>query len=138
MIALLRRVLGCLAVAGLLALASAPAQAFCGFYVAKADAKLFNKASKVVLAWEKGKTVITMASDYRGDPKEFALVVPVPTFIERGQINVGDSAVVDHLDAYSAPRLVEYFDDDPCRRFEEVDRMTATAAPQAIPAAPER
>jgi len=27
-----------------------PAQAFCGFYVAKADAKLFNKASKVVVA----------------------------------------------------------------------------------------
>ena len=67
-----------------------------------------------MLAWEKGKTVITMASDYRGDPKEFALVVPVPTFIERGQIHVGDSAVIDHLDAYSAPRLVEYFDEDPC------------------------
>ena len=88
---------------------------FCGFYVAKADTRLFNKASKVVLVRHDGKTVLTMANDYKGDPQEFALVVPVPTFLEREQIHVGDRAVLDHLDAYSAPRLVEYFDEDPCR-----------------------
>lgn len=93
---------------------SQSAAAFCGFYVAKADTKLFNKASKVVMVRDEDRTVITMASDYQGDPKEFALVVPVPTFIERGQINVGDNAIIDHLDAYSSPRLVEYFDEDPC------------------------
>src|ERR1051326_6919043 len=52
---------------------------FCGFYVAKADTQLFNKASKVALVRHDGKTVMTMANDYRGDPQEFALVVPVPT-----------------------------------------------------------
>src|SRR5438270_7970179 len=88
---------------------------FCGFYVAKADTQLFNKASKVALVRHDGKTVMTMANDYRGDPQEFALVVPVPTFLERDQIHVGDRALLDHLDAYSAPRLVEYFDEDPCR-----------------------
>src|SRR5262245_2682763 len=87
---------------------------FCGFYVAKADTQLFNKASKVVLIRHENKTVLTMANDYRGDPQEFALVVPVPTFLERDQIYVGDRALLDHLDAYSAPRLVEYFDEDPC------------------------
>jgi hypothetical protein len=96
------------------ALAAPAAQAFCGFYVAKADSKLYNKASKVVLACDAGHTVITMASDYEGDPREFALVVPVPTFIERDQIGVVEPALVDHLDAFTAPRLVEYFDDDPC------------------------
>jgi len=99
----------------LLLLAAGSADAFCGFYVAKADTQLYNKASKLVLVWEQGRTVMTMASDYEGDPREFALVVPVPTFIKREQINVGDSAIVDHLDAYTAPRLVEYFDEDPCR-----------------------
>ena len=88
--------------------------AFCGFYVAKADTKLFNKASQVVLVRHENKTVITMASDFRGDPKEFAIVVPVPTILEKGQIRVADRAVIEHLDAYSAPRLVEYFDEDPC------------------------
>src|SRR5262249_18508746 len=37
------------AVVAQLAAISGPAAAFCGFYVAKADAKLFNKSSKVVL-----------------------------------------------------------------------------------------
>jgi hypothetical protein len=92
-----------------------PAHSFCGFYVAKADTKIFNKASQVVLARHDDKTVITMVNDFKGDPKEFAVVVPVPTLIERGQINVGEKQVIDHLDAYTSPRLVEYFDGSPCR-----------------------
>src|SRR5262249_4835287 len=38
------------AVCAQLAVCVEPASAFCGFYVAKADAKMFNKSSKVVLA----------------------------------------------------------------------------------------
>jgi hypothetical protein len=101
------------AMAGQLSFAG-PAAAFCGFYVAQADSKLFNKSSKVVLARDGDKTAITMASDYEGEPKEFAVVIPVPTFIERKQIGVVDMKTIDHLDAYTAPRLVEYDDQDPC------------------------
>jgi hypothetical protein len=97
-----------------LAAQTGPAAAFCGFYVAKADAKLFNKSSKVVLTRDGETTAITMASDYEGEPKEFAVVIPVPTFIERKQIGVVEMKTVDHLDAYTAPRLVEYHDPDPC------------------------
>jgi hypothetical protein len=92
-----------------------PLLSFCGFYCAKADTKLFNKASQVVLVRDGDRTVMTMVSDYQGDPKEFALVIPVPTVLRREQIHVGDKALVEHLDAYSAPRLVEYFDVDPCQ-----------------------
>ncbi len=98
------------------AAAAPPARAFCGFYVAKADTSLFNQASKVVMVRDGERTVMTMANDYQGDPEEFAIVVPVPTFLEEGQIHVGDRAVIEHLDAYTAPRLVEYFDPDPCER----------------------
>ena len=97
-----------------LAVLAGPAWAFCGFYVAQADAKLFNKSSKVVLTRDGEKTAITMANDYQGDAKEFAVVIPVPTFIERKQIGVVDMPTIDHLDAFTAPRLVEYHDDDPC------------------------
>ncbi len=114
-----------------LALAAGPSFAFCGFYVAKADTDLFNQASKVVIARDGDRTVLTMANDYRGDPTEFALVVPVPTFLEREQIHVGDRAILEHLDAYSAPRLVEYHDPDPCRRYEVMERMS-TAQPMAM------
>ncbi|MGE5201988.1 MAG: DUF2330 domain-containing protein, partial [Acidobacteriota bacterium] len=92
------------AIALQLGAAVTPAAAFCGFYVAKADSKLFNKSSKVVLAWDDGKTSVTMANDYDGDPKEFAVVIPVPTFIERKQIGVVDIKTIDHLDAFTAPR----------------------------------
>ena len=89
------------------------AQAFCGFYVARADTSLFNRASQVVLVRDDDRTVITMANDFQGDVEDFAVVIPVPTFIEREQINVADRALVEHLDAYTAPRLVEYHDPDP-------------------------
>jgi hypothetical protein len=102
------------AVIAQLAALGGPAAAFCGFYVAKADSKLFNKSSKVVLSRDGQTTAITMASDYEGEPKEFAVVIPVPTFIERKQIGVVEMKTIDHLDAYTAPRLVEYHDADPC------------------------
>jgi hypothetical protein len=101
-------------IAAQLSLLAGPAAAFCGFYVAQADSKLFNKSSKVVLTRDGTKTSITMASDYEGEPKEFAVVIPVPTFIERKQIGVVDMKTIDHLDAFTAPRLVEYHDENPC------------------------
>ncbi|MBU1722460.1 MAG: DUF2330 domain-containing protein [Gammaproteobacteria bacterium] len=93
---------------------SSQAAAFCGFYVAKADTGLFNESSQVVYVRDENRNVVTMASDFKGDVKDFALVVPVPTVLKREQINVANHATLEHLDAYSAPRLVEYFDEDPC------------------------
>ena len=121
-----------LTLAGLIVAGAAKAEAFCGFYVAKADTKLFNKASQVVLVRDGDRTVITMSNDFRGDPKEFAMVVPVPTSIQREQIHVGDKTVVDHLDAFTAPRLVEYFDPDPCSRTRFERALPMSAAQSAL------
>ena len=123
------------------AVAVGNAEAFCGFYVSKADAKLFNNASQVVMVRDGDRTVLTMASDYRGDPKEFALVIPVPTSITREQIHIGDPAIVSHLDAYSAPRLVEYFDPNPCeeaRRERDFKIAKNAAAPAPLAASESR
>ena len=107
------------AAAVLIAIFLAPgAFAFCGFYVAKGDAKIYNEASQVVLVRDGDRTVMTMANDFKGDPRQFAVVIPVPTVLEKGQIRVIDKAVIDRIDAYSAPRLVEYFDPDPCAKLE--------------------
>ena len=38
-----------------------------------------------------------------------------PTVLERSQIRIGDRKLFERIDAYSAPRLAEYFDPDPCR-----------------------
>ncbi|HVT01894.1 MAG TPA: DUF2330 domain-containing protein [Thermoanaerobaculia bacterium] len=113
---------------------SVPAHSFCGFYVAKADTRLYNKASQVAIVRSEQHTILTMSNDYKGDPKEFAIVVPVPTFIQRGQIHVSKKELLDHLDAYSSPRLVEYFDPDPCQRWEEKDSCPMCAMDAAAPA----
>jgi hypothetical protein len=55
------------------------------------------------------RTVISMANDYKGELTDFALVVPVPTVLERSQIRIGDRKLFERIDSYSAPRLAEYF-----------------------------
>ncbi len=102
----------------LLSLPFAKLQSFSGFYVAKNNTKLFNKASQVVFVRKENKTVLTMASDYQGDLKEFAIVIPVPTLITKEQIHIVDKALLDHLDLYTSPRFVEYFDSNPCQKIE--------------------
>jgi hypothetical protein len=117
-----RNGLGTLALLLLVTMVGTPAgsEAFCGFYVASGDAKIFNRASKVVLARDGDRTVVTMASDFQGDPKEFAVVVPVPVVPEKSQVHIGDIAWVDHVDAYTAPRLVEYHDPNPCPQGDAI------------------
>ena len=88
--------------------------AFCGFYVAKADATLFNKTSQVILVRDGDKTTITMSSDFEGSVKDFAMVVPVPVVLKRDEIRTVASSLFKTLDDYSAPRLSEYYDDNPC------------------------
>lgn len=114
-----------------LALLASPgaAEAFCGFYVGKADSQLFNQASQVVLVRDGERTVVTMSNDYKGELTDFALVVPVPTVLKREQLHVGERKYIERLDAYSSPRLVEYFDPDPCMQIRyKRDRMAPTAA----------
>ena len=116
-----------------------PVLAFCGFYVAKADSSLYNQASQVIIARDGERTVVTMSNDYQGEVQDFAMVVPVPVVLTEEQVNVGESKIIERLDAFSAPRLVEYYDEDPCAPVYE-DRfllrqrnvmMESAAAPQA-------
>lgn len=109
-----------------------PAHAFCGFYVAKADTDLYNQASQVILARDGQRTILTMANDFQGDVSDFAMVVPVPVVLEEEQVQVTDPAILERLDGFTAPRLVEYFDPDPCavypQRFDMPMSMEASRA----------
>ena len=55
-----------------------------------------------------------MTSDYSGPTSEFAMIVPTPEVLQKRNIRTVDPAAVAHLENYTAPRLVEYFDRDPC------------------------
>jgi hypothetical protein len=110
--------------------------AFCGFYVGGADAKLFNKASQVIIARNGDRTILTMANDFQGAIKDFAMVVPVPVAIKKEQVHVGKRRTIEKLDAFSQPRLVEYFDPNPCNSLQDTDvlgnaNVTSQSAPSA-------
>ena len=87
---------------------SSKAFAFCGFYVAKADTKIFNKASQVILARDKNKTIITMSNDFQGKVKDFAMVVPVPMVLQEKDIQIVDRNIFDKLDASRVENILNY------------------------------
>ncbi len=115
-----------------LAAGSPSAGAFCGFYVGKADAKLFNEASQVILARDGDRTVISMRNDFKGELTDFALVVPVPVVLRESQIHIGDPKIFERIDAYSAPRLAEYFDPNPCEVRKMAREMAMPASAGAV------
>jgi hypothetical protein len=90
------------------------ASAFCGFYVSKADGTLKNKTSQVIIVRDGNRNVITMYNDFQGNTKDFAMVVPVPVVLQKNDIKVVDQRIFNLLNDYSKPRLVEYYDQNPC------------------------
>jgi MYXO-CTERM domain-containing protein len=91
--------------------------AFCGFYVGGAKAEMFNNATEVVLMRHGTTTVLSMQNNYQGPPEGFALVVPVPTVIKQDQVKTLPHDVFDKVDTLGAPRLVEYWEQDPCNPY---------------------
>src|SRR5438477_10617385 len=88
--------------------------AFCGFFVAGSNARLTNNASQVALLRKGTRTVMTMSNDYQGPPESFALVVPVPVVLKKEDVKTLPAGVFDKVDSLTAPRLVEYWERDPC------------------------
>ncbi|MCA9579868.1 MAG: DUF2330 domain-containing protein, partial [Myxococcales bacterium] len=97
-----------------------PAQSFCGFYVAGADANLFNDATMVVMMRDGKRTVLAMQNDYQGPPEDFAMVVPVPVVLGEDDVKTLPPEVFDRVDKLAAPRLVEYWEQDPCNPWVDM------------------
>ena len=106
---------------------SAPpeAEAFCGFYVAGADSKLYNNATMVVLMRDGTRTVLSMQNNYQGPASDFAMVVPVPVVLTEKDVKILPNEVFDRVDKLAAPRLVEYWEQDPCNPMVYPDAMPA-------------
>lgn len=96
---------------------SVPSFAFCGFYVAPAGSELYNDKSEVILVRNGNHTTVSMSNDFKGNVRDFAMVVPVPVVLQEHQIKVIDRSIFETLDKYSAPRLVEYYDQNPCAQY---------------------
>ena len=95
-------------------LSPSAAHAFCGFYVGGAGAKMFNDATVVVMMREGTRTVLSMQNAYKGPPEKFAMVVPVPVVLQQDNVKTLKRELFDHIDQLASPRLVEYWEQDPC------------------------
>ena len=107
------------------------AGAFCGFYVSGADTKLTNNATQVVLMRDGIRTVLSMQNNYQGPPQDFAMVVPVPVVLQKENVKTLERDVFDRIDKLSAPRLVEYWEQDPCPRPSLRDLESAVGGASA-------
>jgi len=114
-------------------LCTAPmAHAFCGFYVGSGDQKMFNDATQVVLMRKGTRTVLSMQNNYKGPPEAFAMVIPVPVVLREADVKTLNKEVFTHVEQMGAPRLVEYWEQDPCGNDDHRDRkMRANSVPSA-------
>jgi hypothetical protein len=104
-------------------------RAFCGFYVSGADASLYNNATMVVMMREGTRTVLSMQNNYQGPPEDFAMIVPVPVVLQEENVKTLPPEIFSRVDKLAAPRLVEYWEQDPCRPM--VVYEMAAGAPSA-------
>jgi hypothetical protein len=108
-----------------LALASIPAQAsaFCGFYVSGATADLYNDATRVVMMRHGTKTVLSMQNHYKGPARDFAMIVPVPQVLKKDNVRILKDSLFEKIDRLTAPRLVEYREQDPCSETRSAGKV---------------
>jgi hypothetical protein len=113
--------------------APAAAHAFCGFYINGAGGEMFNNATQVVLMRQGTRTVLSMQNNYQGPPQDFALVIPVPVVLQETDVKTLTKDVFAKVDAMGAPRLVEYWEQDPCRRNDYDGRVYSAMPTGAAP-----
>jgi hypothetical protein len=105
------------------------ADAFCGFYVAGGGAELFNNATQVVLMRQGTRTVLSMQNNYQGPPSDFAMVIPVPVVLQEANVKTLPRDIFEKVDKLAAPRLVEYWEQDPCYQERLYPASAGAAAP---------
>ncbi len=116
------------AIAGTLcAVAPGKAEAFCGFYINGAGGEMFNNATQVVLMRSGTRTVLAMQNNYQGPPADFAMVIPVPVVLKEADVKTLTKDVFGKVDLMGSPRLVEYWEQDPCTREQEYERAYPSA-----------
>ncbi len=113
--------------AALVLACASSASAFCGFYVSGAETSLYANATMVVLMRSGTRTVLSMQNNYQGPPEDFAMVVPVPVVLQRDNVKTLPASVFERVDSLAAPRLVEYWEADPCRPPQRTRYSVASA-----------
>ena len=90
------------------------ASAFPGFLTSKTGAEIKVNSTQVVLMKKGNQTAVSVMSDYEGSLEPFAMVLVVPADVTAERVTTLKREYVDRIDAISAPRFHEYWEQDPC------------------------
>ena len=94
--------------------AATPASAFPGFLTSKTGAEIKVNSTQIVLMKKGNQTAVSVMSDYQGAIEPFAMVLVVPADVTAERVTTLKREYVDRIDAISAPRFHEYWEQDPC------------------------
>jgi MYXO-CTERM domain-containing protein len=89
----------------------------------------------VVLMRMGTRTVLSMQNAYQGPVDDFALVIPVPVVLQETDVKTLSKEVFAKVDVMGAPRLVEYWEQDPCQQHDRYDDIAMGAGGPPMPTA---
>jgi len=91
-----------------------PAQAFPGFLASKKSTDVKVHSTQMVVMKKGNSTAVSVMPDYEGPLEPFAMVLVVPGDVTAERVTTLKREYVDRVDALSAPRFHEYWEQDPC------------------------
>jgi MYXO-CTERM domain-containing protein len=77
------------------------------------------------------RTVLSMQNNYQGPPENFAMVVPVPVVLQQDNVKTLPLEIFDKVDTLDSPRLVEYWEQDPCALEEPREPLRSMDRPKS-------
>lgn len=125
---------GPLALCALCSLVGRAALAQTVSFVNGSGAPVSSAATEAVLVRDGATTTLTIQSAYDGPAEPFAMIVEVPGAVTLDDVKTLPRELVAKLSTQDAPRLVEYWEQDPCERYQEhvpqKKKPTSTIAPR--------
>jgi hypothetical protein len=97
-------------------LTPAQSHAFGGLIAAAKGGTLSEVSAEVAIMGRDERAVMSLSVSYAGGAQGVAIVIPVPGDLELAQVKTLPRQLFDRLDLLSAPRVSEYWEQDPCYR----------------------
>ena len=97
-----------------------------GTLVSTADGGITNDVTYAVLLHDGTRAALTIANTYVGPRADFAMILPVPASVGPDDVKVPPGLVFQKLELLTSPRVVEYWEQDPCAATTAAAKTTGS------------